>query len=265
MKLFNGFVVAISIFTSACGAAVQVKTSPTDWRTAYDADHGRCDARRAPSQDAYAACLEEQLATRQEIAARMPAMKSAIAKHELSAPVPSASFPGFSPAPGPVSQPQPQPQVSRNYTFVPNAGGAQCDGNEGIILHASNSATDDSADDWVEVRASGKLAPYPCDAQDKLVLRAVRRHNGTVETVWLVPPHTEDVRFVFLPVNGGLGRVTVYFESYLDIPCAVSANGQSVCLPLPAVGHMERTFNVPRTLGNAQDVTRTYMKKYGQR
>jgi len=240
MKTLVILVSLVSLLT-ACGGAIK---GQADWRAAYVIAEDRCDARKVTSQEAYVACLEHIEENRRSTAALVPP----------PAP-PAASATGASTAsPPPAPVPQPAPPAG-NSIYVPGSVGSYCSADPALTLTVDNSISNFA----VEVRGSGALAPLGCDAAQKLVFADVLRRTGQVERVLVVPPHTI-ARYVFLPMNGGLGRPQVNYSLILVAQCVP---GQA-CVPSTEVGRFERTYNVPRQDGHGwtQDVQSGYFTMY---
>ncbi|MBI5654336.1 hypothetical protein HZC53_01620 [Candidatus Uhrbacteria bacterium] len=240
-------------FVVGCSASASVGAKgPTDWRTAYvsgpDVAVSYCDKNKAASEQAYFACLEEL--QRQRVANNIGAPPPApppSATASAAPPVPTT------PAAPPSLLPPPAAQPGPGALYIPGASGPVCDTNKQVQLIVEN-----TSDYLIEVRGGLAIAPLGCDAQNKLVRTAVLRRNGQADMIWAIPPHTT-AKFVFLPLNGGLGQPEVNFTAYLNLPCQ-----GGVCPPMPAVAHMERQYNVPRSNGqeNFQTVSAGYLKNY---
>lgn len=253
-----------------CSASASVGSkTPADWRMAYVCGGPEvavcyCDKNKAGEERVYLACLEEL--QRQKIAsggtsappAPPPATATASAPPPPVAPPPNATAPVQPPSPPPGVQPTPVPGV--NYTWVPGGNGLQCKAQTELTLIVEN-----TSDYLVEVRGGEALKPLPCDAVNKLVGVAVIRRNGQHDVVWAIPPHIT-VKYVFDPYVGGLGQPPVYYTAFSNMGCGPdpAAPGRTICLPNPAVKHMERQYNVPQSNGkeNSQTVSDGYLQTY---
>ncbi|MDQ7815323.1 MAG: hypothetical protein RDU25_06005 [Patescibacteria group bacterium] len=230
-----------SVLVSACSASVQSGAntsgaSNADWRRAYVSGEARCDKNQQGATAAdYYACLEEQQRILNETKAAMPGSNKSPSTPPTSAPPqPVPQQPPMLPQPGvgpvPVAMP---PQQTQGSVFIPGASGPVCTTNQELILTIQN-----NTNYLVEVR-SPYVAPLGCDAVNTLVQRAVIRKGGQQVMVWVVPANTT-ARYVFLPLNGGLGRVRLIYNAFMDLPANVGAP-QVGWMPDPVDG-----YQVPR-------------------
>jgi len=223
-------VLIVSFLVNGCAGTVR---TGADWRGAYDRDRDTCDRRKAPSLEDYVACLEKMESDRHESRAR-----AAIAPAPTPVAPAASSQPPVNPgvvAQPPVGQP-PMAVPPANVIISPESVGPYCSADPAFTLVVDNTQ---NRTFMVEVRASGHIKPLDCEGE-KLVYVDVKRRNGRIDRVALIPPGVS-VRYVFLPHNGGIGNVQVDF--------ALVSNPGAPNIPGIEVGYMARVFNVPRMNG----------------
>ena len=234
---------------SANTAATPPTTVSTDWHAALD-QKGFCAQMPNVSQEAYVECL-------QKVAERDRSNAEALAKQLATL---KTSPDGFQPGPnaGLVPQtaqaPQHAPPTYQQFLAIPAPPGAVCDSAKELTLTVTNYTPY-----LIEVNGGGKLAALGCDAQANQAYYDVVKSDGSAARVLAIPPAIDgrpaSARFVFLPMNGGLGNFRNKSAVEVDFLRYVFQHSNDPSHPLPSglyadMPVISKYYQVPRTDGN---------------
>lgn len=229
-----------------------------DWHAALLED-GSCGAKPDVAEATYVECLKQSAATARATAERDRSNAEALTKQLASL---KASPDGFQPGPnaGLVPQtataqaPQHAPPTYQQFLAIPAPPGAVCDSAKELTLTVTNYTPY-----LIEVNGGGKLAALGCDAQANQAYYDVVKSDGSAARVLAIPPAIDGrpatARFVFLPMNGGMGNFRNKSAVEVDFLRYVFQHSNDPMHPLPSglyadMPVISKYYQVPRTDGN---------------
>lgn len=248
------FLSSVLLLVTGCGASASVQAGTTTpasasatvqangYKKAINPGTGACERGRPGATEAdYTSCLER----------RMQVMASVPTTASQAAPAGSTA-----PAPPRVAAPPAAPEVvapGAGTVFVPAIGGATCDAN--ASLEANTLKVWNNTPYAVEIQAP-YIAPLNCDVAMQFVrMVVIRQGESTPREVLAIRPGAT-ARYVFLPMNGGMGQRVMYWARAYN---PLSVMGGAATMPSPEVTRMAGTAatfsaRVPLAGGNVQNL-----------